>query len=239
MKNRTVSLFIALLIMASCQQDETDRSGLGYDVIDQHQLVEDTAYYSIDMHYPQFTSSLEEKMEALEILNGSVSAFLDTALTYYWGTNTRGVIQIMEETEAAGKYQLINKYEILDTTENLISIKFETYSFALGAHGFTGIHTFNFSLPKAGFLQISDVLDFSTKANTDTLNALLARNFTNPDDCFDNTPTADSSFQRFGLLPDTMVFYYEPYELGAYYCGSAEIKIPVIELKKAEIWKAD
>jgi hypothetical protein len=107
----------------------------------------------------------------------------------------------------------------------------------LGAHGFTAINTFNFN-PKTGrFPNLTDFLDLRSDDNLKTLNNLLSKYFINPGNCFDEKPVIKSTFQRFAVTPDDMIFYFEAYTLGPYACGSAEIKIPIEELKKAGILK--
>jgi hypothetical protein len=113
----------------------------------------------------------------------------------------------------------------------------ETYSYALGAHGFTALHTYNYDLERNRLLVISDILNLSTPDNITTLNNLLARNFENPNDCFTQAPTADAQFQLFGIRPEHLVFYYEAYELGAYSCGIASINVPIEQLLEAGLWK--
>lgn len=224
------------LIYRSCYY--SGEADLGYRVVEGSSAIEDTAYYSIKLDYPVFISGDDNDTTFAE-LNHRIDALLDTAAQYYWGTSPDSTKQIINETGAAGQFILENEYEILDTTRRLVSLKMETYSFALGAHGFTAIHTYNFDLEKMHFLRITDLLDLDNQENVDLLNGLLIRYFKNEDDCFNHDPKAGPDFALFGLEPGNMVFYYEAYELGAYYCGSAAIRVPYKALKEAGIWKPE
>jgi len=146
-------------------------------------------------------------------------------------------IKIIQETEASGKYELFNRYNILDTTNNLICLKFETYSFALGAHGFTAINTWNFDLGTGQFLKLADVVDISDETKLMQFNQMLVTSFVNPEDCFNEEPKIDNANNKFAITPDFLVVYFEAYELGPYYCGSAEILVSINDLKKAGLWK--
>jgi len=164
-------------------------------------------------------------------------SLLDTAAAYYWGVEMDSVKYFIDEAGSSAQYALSNKYRILDTTGNVISILMETYSYALGAHGFTALHTYNFDIEQNRFLSINDLLDFSKPDNILQLNKILKDHFENPEGCFNDTPTADGNFELFGIEPENLVFFYEAYELGAYYCGIARVSVPIEELKKAGLWK--
>jgi hypothetical protein len=170
-------------------------------------------------------------------LNDSIKTFLDGAELSFWGVDVNGAIEIMQETEAAGQYELMNRYEILDTTNILISAKFETYSYALGAHGFTAINTYNLDLETGKLLKLTDLVDLSNEDKMTQFNQLLVSSFVNTDDCFNEEPKIDSSYEKFAISPDFLVVYFEAYELGPYACGSAEILVSIEELKEVGIWK--
>lgn len=209
----------------------------GYRIVESSSAIEDTAYYSIKVEYPVFISD-DENNTVFAQLNHRIDAFLDTAASYYWGTSMDSAKQIIDETGASGQFILENDYEILDTTARLISLKLETYSFALGAHGFTAIHIYNYDVENQRFLKITDILNLDSPGNVGLLNDLLFQYFMNTDDCFNRNPAAGADFELFGLEPGNIVFYYEAYELGAYYCGMAAIRVPYQALKDAGLWNA-
>jgi hypothetical protein len=171
------------------------------------------------------------------VLNDSIQTFLDAAELTYWGVDASGASEVINETGAYGQYELVNHYEILDTTSRLISIKFETYSYALGAHGFTAYTTYNFDLEAGKLLKITDVLDLSDENKLARFNTLLQASFVNPDDCFSEEPKNEEAYDKFALSPDFLVVYFEAYELGPYSCGAAEILVSIDELKAIGIWK--
>ncbi len=228
---------LLLAVIFGCNPSDTgNETGSAYTIEPRQIVAADPAYYSINMKYPDIVS---DSSSVFAPLNTAMQQFLDTATHYYWDTDTAGTRQVIEETGAAGIFELMNAYQVLDSTENLISIKFETYSFALGAHGFTGIHTFNYYIPEKKFLKITDVLDLSDSLKLKRLDSLLVQYFKNPDNCFNQAPEAGRDFTDFGLRPDSMLFFYEPYALGAYYCGMASIGVPAKDLREKGIWKLD
>lgn len=229
---------IVALTLFSCNTFKSnDNQNPGYKIIDQYSTTEDPDFYKIELSFPFFTSDDEIQREKLEILNEEITAFLDTAAQYYWGTAPKEVRTIKGETEAEGLFELKNTYEILDTIPGFISLKMETYSYALGAHGFTAIHTYNYAIDEEKLLKITDLIDLSAPENEQLLNQILQKNFENPGDCFDEQPTADKKFRLFALMGEEVHFFYEAYELGAYYCGIGQVTVPVEELKTAGLWK--
>lgn len=241
-KQKTLALLVLsgflTWAMFSCKTDTAKSESLGYRIIESSKAIEDTASYSIKMEYPVFISN-DDSNKNVEILNREIEGFLDSAARYYWGVAPDSTKQILDETGAAGRFTLDNKYTILDTTHRFISLKMETYSFALGAHGFTAIHTYNFDIKTGKFIQFSEVLNLKDSSNIMQLNSLLKKYFVNPDDCFNEEPTANSNFTLFGIEPEYVVFYYEAYELGAYYCGMAAVKVPIDELRAAGLLIAE
>jgi len=81
------------------------------------------------------------------------------------------------------------------------------------------------------------MLDLSDNEKLHRFNQLLVEAFVNPDECFSEKPKIESNYEKFALSPDYLVIYFEAYELGAYYCGAAEILVSIDELKEAGLWK--
>lgn len=240
-KASILAMLITVLILSfSCRYFRKNPSDgkLIYKFMHRELMYGDSVYYKIDLKRPVFI--LNDSLDhSLNELNHAMESFLDTAAVYFWGTDTTGAVEIVKETGTSGFYLLLNNYRIMDTTNITISVVFETYSYALGAHGFTAITTFNFDLRNKKLLEIGDIIDFSKHENQVVLNQLLAKFLVDEQNCFDTEPEADKNFSRFALDPDNVVFFYEAYELGAYACGSAEIKIPKAELTAAGIFKGD
>lgn len=236
MKKSAAYFFLITLLFTGCNLWKDKKTTLPYHVLESKTTVEDTTIFKVLKNYPEFIADKKKLKPSFDILNQAIVTFVDTLEHYYWGTNIQGAKQIKNETGTAGVFELLNKYTILDTTNQFISIRFETYSYALGAHGFTGLNTFNFDLKTAKFIQFSEVIDFSKPENIDALNTLLQKHFVNPDTCFNTQPTIVPDFKRFGISREFLFCYFEAYELGAYYCGSATVKIPVDELKTSGLW---
>lgn len=239
LKNKWIVLIILAIIVGACRDlPESDNSPT-YRIVEMDRVIEDTAYYSIRMHYPVFSSDDKVENDKLEFLNQEIASFLDTASHYYWGVHTTAIVHFLKETKASGKYELTNKYTILDSTKTLISLKMETYSYAMGAHGFNALHTYNLDLANNKMLKLEDILDLSSKEKNELLNKLLQKNFVDPEDCFNDLPTANKDFELFGLEPGFLVFFYQAYDLGAYSCGEASVRISLDELRDVGLWKAD
>lgn len=226
---------LAILLVMSCGRKKEKDDSISFRIVNMEKSIVDSMYYQIDIQYPQFVAD-DTATYSFKTLNQAMTTFLDTAHFYYWGASFDDIRHIIDETETHGVFMFHNRYHINDSTPENISLIFESYSFALGAHGFTAITTFNFDLVENRMLALTDFVDLSSEEHVALLNQLLLDNFENPQGCFIDIPTADAHFQRFGVTPDALVFYYEAYELGAYSCGSAMVLVPVDDLKEAGLW---
>ena len=235
MKTKTLLLIAVVIALWACNRNKTDEKPIEYSIIEQKTMTGDSAYYSIKLIYPVFKSDQPADDSLLQPLNDRIESFLDTAARYYWGMNAKDVAGFIDSVQASGKFELQNNYEILLSTSDTISLKLETYSYALGAHGFTAFHTYNYDIRQKHFITLDEVLDLSSDEKIKMINELLAHYFENPEDCFTEVPTIDVAEQLWGIRPEYLVFFYEAYDLGAYVCGSAEIKIPFSELRKQNL----
>ena len=240
MKTIIFLLLLAITSTISCTtntEETKQKEPLNYQVVGYSKTVQDTLYYTIDYQYPFFKSKNDRLSGKLNKLNERIKYFLDNAEITFWGVDAKGAINIKQESEASGKYELMNRYEILDTTNQLISLKFETYSFTLGAHGSTSINTYNFNPETENTLSFTDIVELSSDTNLEKFNGLLLANFKNPYNCFTEGPKVDSKYEKFAISPNYLIIYFEAYELGPYACGMAEIMISIDELKEAGLWK--
>jgi len=231
-----VGLVVISLLFSCNRAKKQEQTGkLSYTIEHMELLMVDSLYYQIDIQQPRFVSEAGAELP-LSKLNVAIQQFLDTATTYFWGTDTTGARQIIDETGASGYFILMNRYFVKDTTDHLISLMMETYSYALGAHGFTAITTFNYDLKEDRFLELSDFVDLSSPENMEEMEICLISYLYDPEECFSMLPGVDVDFKRFAVSPENLIFYYEAYELGAYSCGNAEISVPIEELKTAGLW---
>lgn len=236
---KSILLFVLLplIISFSCnrRKKQDAPTTLPYKIVHQEKKVLDSLYFQLDIQNPLFVANNSNEVD-LHDLNNAIQQFLDSAMVYFWGTDTAGARKMIDETGASGYFMLLNNYEIKDTSAKVISLKFETYSYALGAHGFTAFTTFNFDVPERKFIQLTDLIDVSEPEKMLAMDSLLIKYLDDPEDCFTTEPFADENFNRFTISSEYLSFFFEAYELGAYSCGSAEIRIPIAELKSADLW---
>ncbi|HZK08809.1 MAG TPA: DUF4163 domain-containing protein [Bacteroidales bacterium] len=235
MKTKIILLVAFVAAFWACNRHQSDEKPIEYSIIEQSTITGDSAYYSIKLEYPIFKADQPADDSLFEPLNNHIKNFMDTAASYYWGMETRNVPAYIDSIQAHGRFELQNDYEILLSTSDTISLKLETYSYALGAHGFTAFHTYNYDIGHKHFIGLDEVLDLSSDENVNNINELLAHYFENPEDCFTEVPTINVDEQLWGFRPEYLVFFYEAYDLGAYVCGSAEVKIPLKELRKRNL----
>ena len=122
--------------------------------------------------------------------------------------------------------------------DNLLTLEIATATYAGGAHGMytNSLYSYKADPPKRLTLT-----DYVPKAKHDELSRILTQ--------IANTPNGEGEVlsERFyeptdivpvpagnnvGVFPDGLLFYYQPYELGAYAAGSFEIFVPMSRLPK-------
>lgn len=125
------------------------------------------------------------------------------------------------------KYELMIDDSVFMATDQFISVRLREYIFTGGAHGNTGFRAFNYDIKNQKFLSDKEILNY---ANAAQINAQLKANFKNPDGCFTNEPTLDEA-SAINFDATSVYFIFEPYVLGPYACGTAEVVVPRAALK--------
>lgn len=125
------------------------------------------------------------------------------------------------------KYELMVDDSVFMATDQFISVRLRKYIFTGGAHGNTGFRAFNYDIKNQKFLTDKEILNYTNAAQ---INAQLKANFKNPDGCFTYEPTLDEA-SAINFDATSVYFIFEPYVLGPYACGTAEVVVPRAALK--------
>jgi hypothetical protein len=128
-------------------------------------------------------------------------------------------------------------YDMDIFNQDYISIRLTIYSYRGGTHGASFYKCFTYKMEGAKKLSLGDVLFLKRKKELESLNRLLDKYFVDPDHCFSRIPFVTSDFQFFSYQDDCLVFSFSESSLGAYVCGSAEVKIPIWDVKQHGLLK--
>lgn len=145
----------------------------------------------------------------------------------------------VEETRPFS-YEYIINGRILDTGKIYQTYRLEKYTYLGGAHGITSIRYFNFLNGKEIGISEAFEKNASEKLGKLLLDCLIAK---------EGVQTAaqlaeqgywvgekDTSIvvsENFYCTEDTCYFFYQPYDLAAYYKGIVEIPVPQAKLREA------
>lgn len=132
-------------------------------------------------------------------------------------------------------YQYDLKIQVVFHNDKYITIKNENYDYMGGAHGNYSTLYYVFNTKDGSKVQISDI-----QADTVLLVNTAKQLFYNKKALNTNVPINEQGFwfeknefklnDNFGLLNDTLVFVFNPYEISSYAEGQTELKIPLKKL---------
>ena len=184
-----------------------------------HDFIEDFTY---NINYPSFI----EQVECREQINNEIMLMINNQVNY------KSVLDVItpEELEEDGfiwREILHIDYDVIEVSDNIISVLFYFYTYSSGAaHGYTEPYSLNFLIHDCSKINIkSDILDLSKEENklriAQEVNLQLCAPETNVDDCLGNDPFAtiydeeffnSNGFGVFNISRNGLYFQYKPYE---------------------------
>jgi len=202
-------------------------------IVHEKEIIKSQNNRVLQVYYPEFESRNANSRKACNFINADIKNFVDNLMT-----------EINCDSEYQGNSKSIdfNKelkvdYDLAIFDKDCISTKFTIYSYQGGAHGLTYYKCFIYDVNKAKQLFLGDLLHVKQKKEVKSLNRLLVKYFENPNQCFNELPEINSDFDCFSYQDDSFIFSFSDYTLGAYVCGTAEIRVPIWDLKQHGLLK--
>ena len=186
-------------------------------------------YYSSEINYFIFYSD----KNSITKLNDSINSFINGQKVAIKDDLDDNIKAEMDSGFISGKYmQIINTdYHILDN--GIVSCFFEVYYYTLGAHGNTSYFSIHYNTLNNKFIEFSNIAKINGQDDLDNFNLLLKKYFVNTDSCYSSEPKLETeNYNSYFIDDDFITIVFPAYELGAYACGAAFVKIPIKELKK-------
>ncbi|PCH70119.1 MAG: hypothetical protein COC06_05905 [Bacteroidales bacterium] len=186
-----------------------------------------------DVKYPELKNNDNDSRNVCDSINLKIKTLINS---------------LLEEMNCDENYELISNnracnnelridYDLDVFGRDYVSARFAVYSYQGGEHGYTYYQCFNYDTKRATPLKLDDLLYLKSNKELQSLNKLLVKYFENPDQCFNELPAITADFQFFSYQDDNFVFSFSDNSLGDYVCGTAEIKIPVWDLKQHGLLK--
>ena len=211
------------ILLAGCQQGQVK--------VSERTFSDETSEYRISAKHAIFSSTDEKVNQACQEMNQAVAEYVESA-TEQFRTEATG----MRRELAADDMKCpvwVSEFHLEDSvfmaTSQYISMRLTIYTYNGGAHGQTRYMAFNYDVKNGRFLTNEDIVDAS-KATA--VNAQLKAHFQNPNGCFTEDPTLEQT-AVINFTATSLCFKYEPYVLGPYACGAAEVNVPREALKDA------
>ena len=133
-------------------------------------------------------------------------------------------------------YNYIYKFNVAFHNTKYVTLKNESYAYTGGAHGNYSTLYYVFSAENGKLLSINDLVSDTLK-----LHEIAKQQFYKLKNIDVNKSINDQGYwfekklfslnNNFGLLKDTLIFTYNPYEITNYAEGQTELKIPMNLLK--------
>lgn len=187
----------------------------------------------INVKFPELKNNSCDFRNVCDSINSNIEMFLNSLL---YKMNCDENYELKSGSKVRRR-ELNIDYDLDVFDQNYVSARFTVYSYQGGAHGRTFFKCFNYNTQSAEQLKLDDLLYLKCKKELQSLNKLLVKYFENPDYCFNKAPSITSDFQFFSYQDDCFIFSFSDNSLGDYVCGTAEIKIPIWDLKQHGLWK--
>lgn len=220
MKIRYFFILATISLCCSCKPSSVS-TGLRH-------YADSTDNYVVHASYHLFSSDHKQTERSCQLLNTRINTFADSLVKAIQTSADTLFGSFNGEDRPAWPYELYLSDSVFIADSKYISVRFEAYTFTGGAHGMTDFYVFNYDVRNEQLLAPDRILNYAERGKIDTL---LKKNFRNPDSCFTEIPTLEKSGGLINISPKAVCFTYPAYTLGAYYCGSAFVAIPLPELK--------
>lgn len=182
----------------------------------------------LNVDYPPLDEQPEFVAQAItDLVQRTVSSFVTTFTT-----------TPLPPTQSA-PWELWIEYETFQHGESLLSYNFTIYEFTGGAHGNTTFQSFVFDLDHERVIDLSDLFDEAGLADVATMaREQLQTQLGGMVDAkwlAEGTAPTLENYQSFVLTPDSLIFYFPPYQVAPYAAGKQTVTIPLDELAGVSI----
>ncbi len=220
--------FAAVAVLPAAAQDETLQTaceGLWGDWNADTQKCEAHTTYEIDIEYPV-------EYAAYDFITGPITDLINTQRDEILGARP----YVESPLDPAPGYGLDLSYESFAHSDSVVSLLYTIFANTGGAHPNTYFQTYTFDLNAGTQMFFGDLFpdtDAALNVIAPIAQAQLTEKFGDAADAAWITQGAGpelANYEDFVLTEDSVVFYFEPYQVAAYVFGSSQVEIPLAEL---------
>lgn len=226
-KISVITMLIIFLFTSSYPQamliNEKTKSDKKIEIVDK--VIKSTEkVLEIDVEIPQI-NGLNDKTKEKEFND------LIVKWTEDW---IKDIKQITKENfypglSTAFPYQAVAKYKVGRNDERVLSLYIDYYQFTGGAHGITTRKAYSLDIDSGKILSIKDLFKTDYKYD-EAINSEIRKQIeTDKDKYFSGKEGFNgiSENQNYYLVDDSIVIYFQQYEIAPYAAGIVEFNIPV------------
>lgn len=196
--------------------------GITQVLIENEKINEGGENYTVDITYPKTT---------IEFIDNDTFSFITGILNKFKS-------DIENETPCVDcpdwQKTLFINYEVVHNNDGIFSLKFSTETFLGGAHPTHIISTKNYGLKEKKIIKFEDVI--TGQALLDKISQISSDYFKHQQleyDLFvDGFEAKKENYLNFNLKKDSIVFYFQEYQIAPYVAGPQQIEIKLIDLNK-------
>jgi hypothetical protein len=204
------------------QTDQCYAKGGQYDTAQQKCVIK--SGIEIDINYPL-------EVAQYPFVEQTVDSFLTDIRSQYIGN----FASTGADVYSPGPWGLYIDYEIVQFSPDVLSLKFTISDYTGGAHGNLYFQTYTFDLAQNRVLALSDLFQPGTDI-LGTLEPIVQQDLAAQLGEYADTQMIQAGtssldgYASFAVTPDTLVFYFAPYDVAAYAAGPQTVEIPLAQI---------
>jgi peptidoglycan-N-acetylglucosamine deacetylase len=202
------------------------------------------SFYDINANYPQFTNvdpAFNKKIS--DLITGEIVTFKQNAEDYWAARKATAAPGEVIPQNPEEPFDFVSNWSAVQINDNYISFVETIYYFSGGAHGITEIKAFNYDVAKS---QTISIVDFLGDSQLSKLSQLAQSEIPNiiesgtQDTVLtqmikDGTQPTVENFQDFNFTPDSLIIYFQQYQVAPGSYGPVTITLPKAQLAQNSI----
>lgn len=245
-------IYLFIILSAACSDEEKEEAQyLLLPLKDEIPLIEgdkDSIRYRIEFNIPQLTSYPDSNI--IEIVNFEINRlYFEPEGIFITNNPQQNFFNLMEPLSryyrkegiafkkkfpaaaASLNYELMKGGSFVYNKNKLLSLSFETYDYAGGAHGVNTIQYYHFDMNTGRIFGLSDL--FEEEGQKKLLELVSAKceimKKDKNSEVFEESEI--ESCNNFYFDDENFYFVYNPYEIGPYSAGYISISLPIKEIR--------
>ncbi|HLD70408.1 MAG TPA: DUF3298 and DUF4163 domain-containing protein [Negativicutes bacterium] len=231
----TVLGFLAYLFFTSrppAENQQQNQQKPQEIVIEDKKIIDHASPLTIEISYPFINGAEGFNQKVKSLVDAQLEGFKEFSLE-----NDAAVKETDPESyvKYPRAYDLKISYENGEVTENMISILFSIYSFTGGAHGNGYFAAINWDIKNNKEITLADMFagqpDYLKKVSdyaiADIERQMVERTGSKESGWLqDGAGPKEENFQAFLVKPESITFYFSPYQVAAYAVGDFKVIMP-------------